>query len=245
MNWGAPAAFHGHADGLNLTLAAYGSRLLVDPGLYSYTSSPYRAFFKQHQSHNIVTVDGAAWSAKAAAALLGYRQSSRYVDLQLRASGYPCVTHTRRITYSRVLDYIIVEDRLVSTTPHTYRQLWHLTEDAAPVIGSSSVWTKRAKGNVLIRQLAGAPTHRIVRGRTSPVQGWISYTYATKVAAPVVEAIQKGTSVRYVTLIAPSRGGPTIKVSALKLTSTGYSVTISVGTRSEKLTVSGTSIWLH
>ena len=245
VNWGAPAVFHGHADGLNLTLAAYGSRLLVDPGLYSYTSTPYRAFFKQHQSHNIVTVDGAAWSSKAAASLLGYRLSSRYVDLQLRASGYSGVTHTRRITYSRALDYIVVEDRLVSTTPHTYRQLWHLTEDAAPVIGSSSVWTKRAQGNVLIRQLAGAPTLRIVRGRTSPVQGWISYTYGVKVAAPVVEAIQQGTSVRYLTLIAPSRGGPAIKVSALTLTSTGYSVTITVGTRSEKLTVSGSSIWLH
>ena len=64
-------------------------------------------------------------------------------------------------------------------------------------------------------------------------------------AAPVIEAIQRGTSVRYVTLIAPSRGGPTIKASGLKLTSTGYSVTIILGTRSEKLTVGGTSIWLH
>jgi hypothetical protein len=243
--WGPPPIFHGHADGLELTLSAYGARLLVDTGLYSYTSSAYRRFFKGRSGHNVVTVDGAAWNAWATTRLLGYRVATRYVDLQARAAGYPGVNHTRRITYSRLLDYLLVEDRLDSSTVHTYRQLWHLAEDARPIVASTSVSTQRARGNVLIRQLAGAPTLRIVTGRTSPVQGWISYAYGTKVAAPVEEAVQRGSHVRYLTLIVPAAGRPGARVSRLSLTSTGYSVTIQIGGHAERVTVSGSSIWVH
>jgi hypothetical protein len=175
---------------------------------------------------------------------LNYRQSPRYVDIELEATGYSGVTHTRRVTYSRGLNYILVEDRLASSTPHTYRQLWHLVEDARPIMGVSSVWTRRSKGNVLLRQLAGAPTLRVVSGRASPIQGWISYEYNKKVAAAVEEAIQRGTNVRYLTLIVPSQGRPTAKVSQLRLTSTGYTVTVTIGAHAERVTVSGTSIWM-
>ena len=82
-------------------------------------------------------------------------------------------------------------------------------------------------------------------GRTNPVQGWISYAFAVKVAAPVEQAVQRGANVRYLTLIVPSSGRPVAKVSQLRLTSTGYSVTIAIGARSERVTVSGPSIWMH
>jgi hypothetical protein len=242
--WGPAPIIHGHADGLELTLSAWGSRLLVDPGRYAYGSSPYRTFFKSRQAHDVVTVDGKTWPWSAPSWLLSYAQSSRYVDIRLRTTGYSGVTHTRRITYSRGLDYIIVEDRLTSTTYHTYRQLWHLPEDANPKIGVSSVWTQRPRGNVLIRQLLGAPQMRIVKGATSPIQGWISYTYGTKVAAPVEEAIQHGTSVKYITFILPAAGHPTATLSHFSPTSTGYTLTVTIGAHAERVTVSGASIWL-
>ena len=97
---------------------------------------------------------------------------------------------------------------------------------------------------MLIRQLVGAPQVRFVSGRTAPVQGWISYTYGVKIAAPVEEAIQTGTNVRYVTLIFPAAGRPNPRISGFRTTSTGYSVTVTIGVHSERLTVSGTSIWL-
>jgi hypothetical protein len=242
--WGAGPIIHGHADGLQLTLAAYGSRLLVDPGLYSYTWSAYRGFFKGRDAHNIVTVDGLSWNIAARTSLLGYLASSTYVDIRLRASGYSGVTHTRRITYSRRMDYLVVDDQLASTTRHTYRQLWHFTQDAHPTVGTAGVMTQRRRGNVLVRQLVGAPQVRIVGGRTSPVQGWISYTYGVKVAATVEEAIQTGTNVRYVTLIVPAAGRPNPTVSGFRATSTGYTITVTIGTRAERLTVSGTTVTL-
>ena len=242
--WGAAPIFHGHADGLQLTLTAYGARLLVDPGLYSYTQGPYRTFFKSRSAHNVVTVDGLTWTMAARTSLLGYLASSRYVDVRLRTAGFAGVTHTRRITWSRGMDYLVVDDQLASTKRHTYRQLWHFTEDAQPTIGTGGVSTQRRRGNVLIRQLVGAPQVRFVSGRTSPVQGWISYTYGAKVAAPVEEAIQTGTTVRYITLIVPAAGRPSTRVSGFRTTSTGYSLTVTIGAHAERLTVSGSSIWL-
>gem|GEM_PF-1102196 len=245
VNWGAGPVFHGHPDGENLTLASFGSRLLVDPGLYSYTSSSYRTFFKSRSANNVVTIDGATWNTAATTRLLGYTATSHYVDVRLGTAGYAGVNQTRHVTYSRGLNYLLVEDRNDSSSVHTYRQLWHLSEDSRPAVGASSVWTQKAKGNLIVRQLAGAPKLDLVKGRTSPVQGWISYSYGTKVAAPVAEAVQTGSHVRYLTLIVPSSGRPTAKASQLVLTSTGYSVTITIGVHSERVTVSGSSIWMH
>lgn len=242
--WGAAPIIHGHADGLQLTLAAYGSRLLVDPGLYSYVWSPYRGFFKGRDAHNVVTVDGMTWNTKATTSLLSYGASASYVDIRLRAAGYSGVTHTRRITYSRGMDYLVVDDQLASTSRHTYRQLWHFREDAHPTVGSAGVTTQRRRGNVQIRQLVGAPQVRIVGGQTSPVQGWISYRYGVKVPAPVEQAIRTGTNVRYVTLVVPAAGRPSPTVSGFRTTSTGYTITVTIGTHAERLTVSGTSVSL-
>ena len=242
--WGPGPVFHGHADGMQLTVAGYGSRLLLDSGLYSYTASPIRAYFKSRQGHNVVTVDGLTWNRSTATKLLGYQASAGFVDVRLGATGYAGVRQTRRITYSRGLDYLIVDDSAVSSTTHTYRQLWHFPEDARPAVGVRSVWTQRAKGNVIVRQLLNTPAINIVRGRTSPVQGWLSYQYGTKVAAPVEEAVLRGRSVRYITLIAPSAGKPVAKLSAFRATSLGYTVTVAIGGHSERVTVSGSSVWV-
>jgi hypothetical protein len=244
LKWGPAPIIHGHADGGNLTLAAFGSRLLLAPGLYSYTASPFRSFFKGRTASNVVTVDGATWSGTAVTRLLGYTATSRYIDVRMAMAGYPGVSQTRRVTYSRALNYLLVQDRAASSSFHTYRQLWHLSEDSRPAVGTSSVWSQKVKGNLIIRQLAGAPKLALVKGRTSPVQGWVSYSYGTKVAAPVVEAVTRGTSARYLTLIVPSSGKPTVKVSQLVITSTGYSVTITIGAHSERVTVGGSSIWI-
>lgn len=245
VKWGRGPIFHGHADGISLTLAAWDARLLGDPGAFSYNADLLRSYFKSRRAHNVVTVDGSTWNTRAATRLLGYRQSSRFVDIRLQAAGDPGVTHARRVTWSRALDYLLVEDDLTSSAIHTYRQLWHLDENARPALADSTVRTERTRGNLLIRQLAGAPSLRIVTGAMSPIQGWLSYKSGQRVAAPVIEAVQRGRSVRYLTLIVPAEGRPAVTVSGLRLTSAGYSVTITIGGRSERVTVSGSSIWLH
>jgi hypothetical protein len=242
LKWGAAPVYHGHADGMGLTLYGYGSSLVTDTGLYAYGGGTFRGYFKGRSGHNVVTVDGATWPLTASTRLMSYAATTRYIDVRLAATGYPGVTQYRRVTYSRALDYFLVQDKMSSSTTHTYRQLWHFREDANPAIGVSSVWTRRTRGNVLIRQLAGGTSQRIVKGTTSPIQGWISYSYGTKVAAPVAEVVLRGTGVRYLTLIVPAAGYPRAAVSNLTLTSTGYAVTIAIGGHSERVIVDGLTV---
>ena len=243
VRWGdPPRTVHGHPDGTAVTLFAWGTRLLVDPGKWTFNHDAWRTFFTSRRAHDVVVVDGLTWQRSAPSVRLSRTQTSRYVDLRLATDGYAGVHQVRRVTWSRRLDYLIVEDRLTSSQPRTFRQLWHLVEGSAPTVGVSTVVTHRARGNVLIRELVGRPDLRIVSGRTDPIQGWISYHYGTRVAAPVVEAVRHGSEVTYLTLIVPAKGSPVVDVAGLRSTARGYAVTISIGGHSERVVAVGSSI---
>jgi hypothetical protein len=243
IRWGpAPRTAHGHPDGTSVTLYAWGSRLLVGPGKYTFNRGSWRTYFTSRQANNVVTVDGLTWNRGAVTSQVGRAVTSTLVDVRLKTAGFAGVTQTRRITWSRRLGYMLVDDRARSTTKRTFRQLWHLVDDANPLIAGETVRTQRARGNLVIRQLAGAPILRVVTGATDPIQGWVSYRYGQKVAAPVVQAIRTGTAVRYLTLIAPSEGAPNVRVSQLRLTTDGYAVTITVGAHSERVIASGATV---
>jgi hypothetical protein len=97
-------------------------------------------------------------------------------------------------------------------------------------VEGGTVRTTRSGGNVRIIQLAVRPTTRIVSGRTKPIQGWISETLSHRRAAPVVEAVARGRTVRYVTLVVPTPGPTTrVAVTNVRLTSAGWSFDIAVG----------------
>jgi hypothetical protein len=95
---------------------------------------------------------------------------------------------------------------------------------------------------VLIRQLVGNVQQRIVTGRTAPIQGWVSLTYASLKKAPVAEVIQRGRDVRYVTLIVPAKGRPRAEVLAFSPTDRGYVLRVRIGNRVERVVVDGASV---
>jgi hypothetical protein len=216
----------------------------VDPGAYTYTPDPYRQFFKGRSAHNVVTVDGLPWSGAATTRLVAWNEGDGYVDIRLRTTGYAGVVHTRRIVWLRGYDVILVDDQLESRASHTYRQLWHFVDGSHPTIGAATVQTERERGNVLVRQLLGSPELRLIGGQTAPVQGWISYHYGRKVPAPVAEAILRGSSVRYLTLIAVAPGRPNADVSGVRLRPDGFGLTVTVDGRSERVAANGTDVWV-
>lgn len=241
LRFGPAPIIHGHADGTAITFYGYGSKLLLDPGKYSYNYDAYRTFMKGRDAHNVVTVDGLKWSSKAATTLVKQQATATMVDAITTTAGYPGVKQQRRVTWSRGLGYVLVEDRATSTVTRSFRQLWHLSETANPLVTTSSFRTRSRRGNVLIRQLMPVTSSRIVKGRTTPVQGWISYVHGSRVAAPVVEVVKSGRSVRYLTLIVPAAGQPAATISGLRTTATGYSVVVTIGGKSERVTVNGTT----
>jgi Heparinase II/III-like protein/Heparinase II/III N-terminus len=233
VRFGPGVRFHGHADHASLTLYAYGKRLIDDSGMFTYNNNGWRAFAMGRRAHNVVTVDGLSYRASSRASLAYSRTNAQRDELVVVDRGYAGVAQRRRILFSRVGGYLVVEDRLSSRAARTFRQHWHLDVGSAPVVGGRTVRTNRTSGNLRIIQLAVRPSVRVVKGRVAPIQGWISETLSHRRAAPVVIGSARGRSVRYLTLLVPTRGATDpVRVTNVRLTSAGWSFDIDVaGTR--------------
>lgn len=243
LKFGPGRQFHGHADGGALNLYGYGRRLIVGTGTYTYSSSPYRNYFLGRHSQNVVDVTGAAFDPSATTSFKFSTRTSRAYALSVRVNGYKGVSDTRTIVFSRRLGYMVVEDRLSSLTSHDYTQMWHLFPGAKPAITGATVRTMATGGSLVIKQLGIAPKISAVTGRTNPIQGWRTLKYGSKVAAPALLSRRTGRSVRFITLLVPiPTPGTSVKVLSSRITSTGFSIVVSVGGKRERVTLDGSSV---
>jgi hypothetical protein len=241
LRYGPGTRLHGHADGTALTLYGYGRRLLLDSGKFTYNHNAWRRYFLSRRAHNVVTVSGLAFDDSRRTALTHRRVTPTMVDLALRNLGFAGVDDRRRVVISRALGFAIVEDRLTSSTRHTYRQLWHLAPGSAPTATARKVRTHLERGNVLIRQLIPEGSVSITTGATDPIQGWVSFDYNAKRRAPVASFVRSGRNVRYLTLLVPGAETATAGVEDLRLYGDGYAVTIRVRGHAERVVVRGTT----
>jgi hypothetical protein len=232
---------HAHADGGSITMSAQGRRLLVDPGKYTYQRGSWRNFFVGRSAHNVVTVDGLTYDASRSTKISTSTKTTSLLAVTTN-TGYMGIAQRRRVMWSRTGDFLIVDDTLNSPSIRTYRQTWHLPFDAAPTISGQRMDTHGEPSNLAVIQLINKPVSRIVTGATSPIQGWISSTYQAKVAAPVLEATLRARSARFLTLLVPYVGTmPTIAARVVSLSSSGYVVDVTIGSRTERITVSATT----
>ncbi len=232
---------HGHADGGSITFSALGRRLLIDPGMYTYSRGSWRDYFVGRTAHNVVTIDGARYDDSKPTKFSSNTNIASLLAVTT-GTGYKGVTEQRRVMWSRTGDFLIVDDMLSSSSIRTYRQTWHLPVDAAPTISGQRMDTHGEPSNLAVIQLINNPVSRIVTGATSPIQGWISNTYQTKVAAPVLEATLRARNARFLTLLVPYTGTmPTITARVVSLSSSGYVVDVTIGSRTERITVSATT----
>jgi len=243
LRYGPGRAMHGHDDGGAVTLYGFGSRLLLDPGKNSWhnRTETWPVWVASRAAHNVVTVDGLAYRSSTTT----YQSNSvspQALHMQLSNSGYTGVTNVRSVLFSRLGGYVIVDDRLTADQPRTFRQLWHLNQDARPAVAASRVRTRSSRGNLEIRQLMGAHNTRVLTGSTDPLQGWLTYDYQTVIAAPVVEQIKVGTSARYLTLLVPFDDMPTVSTRVLQQWSDGYKVEVTVNGLTERIKVRGGTV---
>jgi len=234
-------AAHGHADGGSLTLSALGRRLLIDSGKFTYADGGWRQYFIGRTAHNVVAVDGLSYNSAQPTRIRTSTKPTSLLAVTTNA-GYKGVSQQRRVMWSRSGNFLVVDDTLSSASIRTFRQTWHLPTDAAPTIAGQRTDTHGEPSNLAVVQLINKPVSRIVTGATKPIQGWISNTYQTKEAAPVLEARLRGRSVRFLTLLVPYTGEPpTITARVVRLSSAGYVVDVTVGSRTERITVSAMS----
>jgi hypothetical protein len=229
LRFGPGRFLHGHQDGGAVTLYGYGGPLLIDPGFPDYARGTWRDWFRSRAAHDTVVVDGRVPAEQRVTRLLRSSHGAGVLDATVRVGAIPGVIHDRRVVMSLETGLVVVDDRVRSRDPLRARQLWHLPLDGDPGRAGSTVWTRRDRGNVTIRQLVAPDRVAIVSGRRLPRQGWISPRWGSVRPAPVVEVFQAGRSIRFLTLLVPTAGPhPPVVVRDLRRTADGFVFTVSV-----------------
>jgi heparinase II/III-like protein len=242
VRFGPARAFHGHRDAASVTLYANGDRILLDPGYFHYARDAWRAWFRSGPAHNTIDVEGSPMTEAGTTDLVAERHAEGFDFLALRDRKIPGVDHRRRVLYSRRLGVLLVEDDITASTPRTVRQWWHLHPEARPAYAADGFFTGRAgsRANAWVVQLDGPAHQRAYRGSTDPIQGWVSFGYGQRQAAPAVAVSKTGTHVRFFTLIVPSAAKErTWTVRSFATRTDGFDLVLDVGGLTEAFTVRG------
>lgn len=192
---------HAHADALAVLVSAAGEALLVDAGTYCYNAAPdLRRYFRGTSAHNTLVVDGED-QAPYGASFLWLRDVNTAVvaadtsdsrSIHAWHDGYERlrdpVRHHRRVTVDAD-GSVRVEDWLECRASHRVTLLWHAAAGTSlRADDSGSGWVLQGQRRGLLIGVAG-PTlgARVVTGRASPPQGWVSETFYSRHEAPVLE----------------------------------------------------------
>jgi hypothetical protein len=211
---------HAHNDTLSFEVYAYGRTFLCDPGAYVYTADyRWRNRFRSTAYHNTVVVDGEEMNRFVDRRLFQMRNdaipkvhrwevsgSADFFDGE--HSGYERlkepVTHRRQVYFDKREGLWIIRDRLTGAGEHrfdlyfNFSPLTLLFDEGDPL----AVRTDCAGG----ASLAVVPLDR--EGLSAEIsQGWVSYSYGTKIEAPVVRYSKTAhVPAEFLTVLFPMRG---------------------------------------
>ncbi|WP_245657362.1 heparinase II/III domain-containing protein [Herbidospora mongoliensis] len=189
IRYGPGMKFHGHEDHLGVTYYAQGRSILTEAGFHSYESSPYRNWTLSPEAHNVPIPQGRRLKPGTASTLVKktLKEDRQSYTLSDRAYG---VSRTRAVLVNHdKKDVMAVLDTVSSGK---VRNLWHLDPRlsvAGNVGGRVVVKDNDWRASVVQFSVPGCKPvtgQKIVSGRPSPFQGWISQSYMQKVAAPVI-----------------------------------------------------------
>jgi hypothetical protein len=88
-------------------------------------------------------------------------------------------------------------------------------------------------------QVIPAGSTQVVRGQTSPYQGWVSRGQNQRTPAPVVTMTRHGVSASILTVIVPAPPGTPVTASAARYGAGWYKLRLTVGRAVRTLLVSG------
>jgi hypothetical protein len=260
LRFGPAFAYHGHLDHTAYTLYAGGRQWLVDAGHYGYTAGAYRDWLRSPEAHNLLSISGSQTGIDRAAATptparisgttasaapyeswtFTNRMYRQRVDREWRY-----LTRVRRLAVERTSGVTAVVDQMSGSVlgPVRARQLWHLPSDVSVTTGGRDRATAtdgRGRQLVVLRVPLGEALERgdleVWKGSSTPIQGWVSKTSGSKVAAPTVGMSRLGRSARIATVLVPGRAGETVTASASRSGDT-WTITVRAGSGSYTVTV--------
>ena len=192
---------HAHDDSGSLTLYSHGSPLLVDTGQWRYTYGTTRNFVVSRAAHNVVLVNGVRRTNPRP--FLSTRQVPGLDIATVVDRGYAGVTLTRTVAYNRIEDVLLVWDRLDSAKPVRASQQWGVGRDRHVRIDGDVAHTVGPGANVSLFFTSGGAPLDVASGEHRPMRGWNSIAYGELSPSPSVRATQRGSSLSWLTVIAP------------------------------------------
>jgi hypothetical protein len=215
LRFGPGRQIHGHEDHMSLTYYARGRNLLVNAGHTGYEDTAYRAYLQSPEASNVLVMPGVPFSGAAPTALTRQaigRDGQFFEFTDTAFGGHP---RDRSVYICQHPDLVLVFDRASGAA--SYQQLWHLDPGLTVTRVGRSYAVADAPGTQLeIRQiplpgqLIPSGSTRVIRGQTSPYQGWVSRQMLQRIPAPVITMTRTGPSTAMLTLIAPSSPGTAV-----------------------------------
>lgn len=207
-----------HSDLDVLTFSAYadGTRIIRDAGLFTYeTDHPLYEYFHGTRGHNTVIVDnnnqvqGTGYASEL-------QTGEEYAYLAAWHNLYPDVRHSR--TLMLIEDgAILIIDELLSDSPHTYEQLFHLSENAQVTTEESTqVEGHIEQGNVpfSITQFADSETADVWHYDEEIGRGLCANAYEILAGCHEISFTTNTNHARYITLVSLGESGTAYEVTA-------------------------------
>jgi uncharacterized heparinase superfamily protein len=228
---------HRHNSRLSFELFAYDRSFIIDPGAYIYTADPeWRNIFRSTAYHNTIQVDGQEQNEfdsfnlfllgrQTQVKVNGWQTSDEYDFLDTEHSGYErlldSITHRRQIFFNKQEGYWLIKDILTGNTQfqsqrrHEFALNLHfapLEIAIDPANPLSVVASVRNSASMIVFPFRSDGLELSVE------QGWISYSYGTKVKTPlVIYRKSANTPVEFLTLFYPYLGTrPKIDLSEIQ-----------------------------
>jgi hypothetical protein len=206
---GMGQAGHGHADALHFEIHAYGASRIVDAGTYGYNRCPrWRDYFRGTAAHNTVRVDSRdqsepllphdpfGWKQKADARCKSWYTCGLHDFAFAGHDGYARlnIKHERSIAYMKP-DAWMISDEITGKGEHVSEFLLHFPAGTKiskeTSMSLTALYPDQAIFMIIATNHQGL-TLDLIEGCVQPIQGWVSASFGTKTAAPVVSMRRTG-----------------------------------------------------
>jgi len=219
---GIGAAGHGHADSLSVEIHANGAPLLIDSGTYTYhMNGGWRQYFRGTSAHNTVRVDRQdqvqagpepfSWQGSLHPRLRSCHTGARLGFADAAHDGYRRLSQPvmhRRLVFWPDQQYWLLWDVLTGEGVHRCETFWHFP-DVAVVLDDAGYICAVGEGRSGLRivpHITAGLRAKVDRGAALPPQGWVSFGYGHKEAAPTLAYEQsEALPVQFITALAPLR----------------------------------------
>jgi hypothetical protein len=181
VRYGPPQRAHGQHDRAGgVTWSTAGVRVLVGPGKFNYdNTTEWYAYQRSPRSHNVAVPQGRSVTSNGGSVSASLVQDPAHAWI-VKDTMFG-IGHARSINVNRVTQTIRLTDYFTGAT--WWHQHWHLDPSWQLVSKSNTQLTFSHPSG---KRLAVTTTGRVsdvVRGDTSPVQGWHFPDFGSKVSA--------------------------------------------------------------